>query len=153
MIHERQHISNKIHEMLNEITDLNWRDATDLKSELQNIGVRWGVTHPSCNRVDFDTTIKCEKIKQFIFYRCSTCGRSLYMEFEAKRQPNNFVLLGQRLRIRQAYVLWLMNWELSNNLLRFSQTCEFWSSKANWRLRFSLPSIILTDLLGNKTLL
>ena len=38
-------------------------------------------------------------------------------------------------------------------LLRFSQTCEFWSSKANWSLRFSLPSIILTDLLGNKTLL
>ena len=39
------------------------------------------------------------------------------------------------------------------NLLRFSQTCEFWSSKANWPLRFSLPPIILTDLLGNKTLL
>ena len=38
-------------------------------------------------------------------------------------------------------------------LLRFSQTCVFWSSKANWRLRFSLPSIILSDLLGNKTLL
>ena len=38
-------------------------------------------------------------------------------------------------------------------LLRFSKTCEFWSSKANWRLRFLLPSIILTDLLGNKTLL
>ena len=38
-------------------------------------------------------------------------------------------------------------------LLRFSQTCEFWSSKANWRLHFSLPSIILTNLLGNKTLL
>ena len=37
--------------------------------------------------------------------------------------------------------------------LRFSQTCEFWSSKANRRLRFSPPSIILTDLLGNKTLL
>ena len=27
-------------------------------------------------------------------------------------------------------------------LLHFSQTCEFWSSKANWRLRFSLQSII-----------
>ena len=40
-----------------------------------------------------------------------------------------------------------------NILLRFSQTCEFWSSKANWRLHFSLPYIILTDLLGNKTLL
>ena len=37
--------------------------------------------------------------------------------------------------------------------LRFSQTCEIWSSKADRRLRFSLPSIILTDLLGNKTLL
>ena len=35
-------------------------------------------------------------------------------------------------------------------LLHFSQTCEFWSSKANWLLRFSLLSIILTDLLGNK---
>ena len=36
-------------------------------------------------------------------------------------------------------------------LLRFSQTCVFWSSKANWRLRFSLPTIILSELLGNKT--
>ena len=35
----------------------------------------------------------------------------------------------------------------------FLQTCEFWSSEANRRLRFSLLSIILTDLLGNKTLL
>ena len=35
----------------------------------------------------------------------------------------------------------------------FSQTCEFWSSEANRRLRFSLLSIILTDFLGNKTLL
>ena len=35
-------------------------------------------------------------------------------------------------------------------LLRFSQTCGLWSSKANWQLRLSLPSIILTDLLGNK---
>ena len=35
----------------------------------------------------------------------------------------------------------------------FSQTCEFWSSEPNRRLRFSLLSIILTDLLGNKTLL
>ena len=35
------------------------------------------------------------------------------------------------------------------SLLRFSQTCKFWSSKANWRLRSSLPSIILTDLLEN----
>ena len=33
--------------------------------------------------------------------------------------------------------------------LRFSKTHEYWSSK----LRFSLPSIILTDPLGNKTLL
>ena len=40
-----------------------------------------------------------------------------------------------------------------SSLLLFSQTCDFWSSKANWRLRFSLLSIILMDLLGNKTLL
>ena len=38
-------------------------------------------------------------------------------------------------------------------LQRFSQTCELWRSKANWWLRFSLLSVILTDLLGNKTLL
>ena len=42
---------------------------------------------------------------------------------------------------------------LAFSFLRFSQTCEFWSSKANWRLHFLLPSIILTALLGNKTLL
>ena len=47
-----------------------------------------------------------------------------------------------------------MFWVLSTPvLMRFSRTCEFWSSKANWQLRFSLPSIILTDLLENKTLL
>ena len=38
-------------------------------------------------------------------------------------------------------------------LLRFSKTRELWSSKANWHLRFSLPSIILVDLSGNRTLL
>ena len=38
-------------------------------------------------------------------------------------------------------------------LLRFSKTREFQSSKANWRLRFSLPSIILEDLSGNRNLL
>ena len=38
-------------------------------------------------------------------------------------------------------------------LQRFSQTCELWRSKANWWMRFSLLSVILTDLLGNKTLL
>ena len=38
-------------------------------------------------------------------------------------------------------------------LLHFSKTCEFWSSKANWHLRFSLLSITLADLLGNRSLL
>ena len=37
-------------------------------------------------------------------------------------------------------------------LLRFLKTREFWSSKANWRVRFSLPSITLTDLLRNRWL-
>ena len=46
-----------------------------------------------------------------------------------------------------------VNKKLPFALLRFSQICEVWSSKANWRLRFSLPSIILADLLGNKSLL
>ena len=39
------------------------------------------------------------------------------------------------------------------NLLCFLKTRELWSSKANWSLRFSLPSIILADLLGHRTLL
>ena len=38
-------------------------------------------------------------------------------------------------------------------LLRFSKTRELWSSKANWRLRFLLPSIIIAELLRNRTLL
>ena len=36
-------------------------------------------------------------------------------------------------------------------LLRFLNTCELWSLKANWHLHFPLPSIILVDLLGNRT--
>ena len=32
-------------------------------------------------------------------------------------------------------------------------TREFWSSKANWGLRFLLPSITLADFLGNRSLL
>ena len=36
---------------------------------------------------------------------------------------------------------------------RFQKTRKFWSSKADWRLRFSLPSIILADLLGNRRFL
>ena len=36
---------------------------------------------------------------------------------------------------------------------RFQKTRKFWSSKADWRLRFSLPSIILADLLGNRSFL
>ena len=48
--------------------------------------------------------------------------------------------------------VWLRHFN-SIMLLRFSKTRELWNSKANWRLRFSLPSIILADLLENKTLL
>ena len=38
-------------------------------------------------------------------------------------------------------------------LLHFSKTHEFWSSKANWHLHFSLPPVIWVDLSGNKSLL
>ena len=38
-------------------------------------------------------------------------------------------------------------------LLRFSKTHKFWSSKARWRLHFSLLSIILADLSGNRCLI
>ena len=36
------------------------------------------------------------------------------------------------------------------SLVHFSKTGKFWSSKANWRLCFSLPSIVLMDLLETK---
>ena len=39
-----------------------------------------------------------------------------------------------------------------HQLMSFSKTRELWRSKANWRLRFSLPSNILADLLGNRGL-
>ena len=39
------------------------------------------------------------------------------------------------------------------DLLLFSKTREFWRSKASWRLRFSLPSIIFEELLGKRSLL
>ena len=68
--------------------------------------------------------------------------------------PNTVSENSTRARLRPPFVV-RTRWRvyLIQSLLRFSQTCEFWSSKANWRLHFSLPSIILTDLLGNKTLL
>ena len=40
---------------------------------------------------------------------------------------------------------------LNKVLLHFSKTCKFWSLKANWHLHFLLQSIILADLLGNRT--
>ena len=52
--------------------ELEWRDANELKSALLLAGVGQ------------NTTIKCEKIKQFIFYSSSTCGRLLYMDLEQK---------------------------------------------------------------------
>ena len=40
---------------------------------------------------------------------------------------------------------------LNKVLLHFSKTCKYESSKANRHLHFSLPSIILAVLLGNRT--
>ena len=47
----------------------------------------------------------------------------------------------------------LLNGYTLLDLQRFLKTHELWSSKANWSLRFSLLSIILADLLGQRTLL
>ena len=41
----------------------------------------------------------------------------------------------------------------SMHYFAFKKKRELSSSKANWRLPFSLPLIILADLLGNRTLL
>ena len=46
-----------------------------------------------------------------------------------------------------------MNEDVRALQLRFSKTRECWSLKVNWRLRFSLLSIILADLLENRDLL
>ena len=47
----------------------------------------------------------------------------------------------------------LLNGYALLDLQRFLKTRELWSSKANWSLRFALLSIILADLLGQRTLL
>ena len=47
----------------------------------------------------------------------------------------------------------LLNCYALLDLQRFLKTRELWSSKANWSLRFALLSIILADLLGQRTLL
>ena len=47
----------------------------------------------------------------------------------------------------------LLNGYAFLDLQRFLKTRELWSSKVNWSLRFSLLSIILADLLGQRTLL
>ena len=47
----------------------------------------------------------------------------------------------------------LLNGYALLDLQRFLKTRKLWSSKANWSLRFSLLSIILADLLGQRTLL
>ena len=44
----------------------------------------------------------------------------------------------------QTILIFLFHWLFyAVQLLRFSVTCELWSSKPNWRLGFSLPSIII----------
>ena len=101
--------------------ELEWRDANELKSALLLAGVGQ------------NTTIKYEKIKQFIFYSSSTCGRLLYMGFGAK--------LGQRLCMRKAYVLWLMNWELGYNLpLQRGHVCIKTRIKSMWETTFQAIS-------------
>ena len=47
----------------------------------------------------------------------------------------------------------LLNGYALLDLQRFLKTRELWSSKVNWSLRFSLLSIILADLLGQRPLL
>ena len=47
----------------------------------------------------------------------------------------------------------LLNGYALLDLQRFLKTRKLWSSKANWSLRFSLQSVILADLLGQRTLL
>ena len=47
--------------------------------------------------------------------------------------------------LTHGFFAWGTHIKIKVILLRFSQTCEFWSSKANWRLRFLLPSIIFKN--------
>ena len=92
--------------------------------------------------------------KYLNFFRVTKCKRILFLQLKEKTKRkilklNIFYLVEKIVRFHvdcrpQIRIVYL---------LHFSQTCEFWSSEANRRLRFSLLSIILTDLLGNKTLL
>ena len=72
------------------------------------------------------------------------------------RGDHEMLLMTQLARQKNENMLWRLNEVMRHpyqTFLRFSKTCELWSSKANRQLRFSLPSIILANLLGNKTLL
>ena len=92
-----------------------------------------------------------------------TCGRKPFTERKSCGLKNIRICVDGAQSLLESYVMFqvksiLIFWSLKIwlsfvILLRFSQTCKFWSSKASWRLLFSLLSIILTDLLENKTLL
>ena len=91
-----------------------------------------------------------------LFFFLMYCLLSLYLLSDAFSVPSITSAENMFKWVRRVSIYNFPSWCLKfclPILLHFSQTCEFWSSKANWRLRFSLLLIILTDLLGNKTLL
>ena len=95
----------------------------------------------------------------------ATCEREIFKLFPVSKCKGFYSLKLEKNTVRK--ILKLNTFHLVEKMVRlifmqtvdrklgshFSQTCEFWSSEPNRRLRFSLLSIILTDLLRNKTLL
>ena len=93
----------------------------------------------------------------------ATCEREIFKLFYVSKCKGFYSFKLEKNTVRK--ILKLNTFHLVEKIVRFhvdcgpqlgshfSQTCEFWSSEPNRRLRFSLLSIILTDLLGNKTLL
>ena len=82
------------------------------------------------------------------FQTCQSVFSSRHLTKSEEKTFNPFTLI-----THYGEINFFPPWNCLGPLLRFSQTCKFWSSKANWRLHFLLLSIISMDLLGNKTLL
>ena len=79
---------------------------------------------------------------------CCTTGRTEKFDYSIILFPGFSLLPRERTLVAAGHVTFCDNGLLIG--VEFSKTLELWSSKANWCFRFSLPSIISADLLGNR---
>ena len=78
---------------------------------------------------------------------CCTTGRTEKFDYSIILFPGFSLLPRERTLVAAGHVTFCDNGFLIG--VGFLKTLELWSSKANWCFRFSLPSVISADLLGN----